>query len=282
MPGAILVCYDVETASQSSLGFFEGATAMHEELDIPCTMFLTGTTMDFCGAACQAVGRHPLVSLGQHTYSHVLLKTIYMQPDDGKPCPHTDGAPTLLNEGGDLETIRVDVLRAQRLYETLFGEACPGLTAPWGAYRGLLDRPDILRILDEIGLKWVRSYARDFRDCQPTPFEVQPFFYADQGFPDLMEIPVTGYQDDFYWERFDDRAHGPDYADYLRWAVDHVIANDLVWTVNSHDHDTETPEDFEAHKGVWLRAVLSRAKSAGVRFITCEGLYQERLAQREG
>ena len=281
MPGTILVCYDVETASQNSLGFFEGATRMHEKLDVPCTMFLTGTTMDFCGDACRAAGRHPLISLGQHTYSHVLLKTVYMQPGDGKPCSHAD-AETFCIEGGDLETIRSDVLRAQQLYEELFGQACRGLTAPWGAYRGLLDRPDILRILDEIGLKWVRSYARDCRDCQPTPFDVQPFFYADQGLAEFMEIPVQGYQDDFYWDRFDDRAQGPDYADYLLWAVDYVIANDLVWTVNSHDHDTETPEAFEAHKGVWLRAVLTKAKEASARFMTCDALYQERLAEREG
>jgi len=280
VPGTILVCYDVETACQSSVGFFDGATAMHEELDIPCNIFLTGTTMDFCPDACQAAGRHPLVSLGQHTYSHVLLKTIYMQPGDGQPCPHTDGAPTLVNEGADLETIRADVTRAQKLFEKLFGRPCRGLCAPWGAYRGMMDRPDILRILDDIGLKWIRSYARDYRDCQPTPYEVQPFFYADQGFGDLMEFPVPGYQDDFYWERFDDRAHGPDYADYLAWAVDHVVANDYVWTVSSHDHDTETVESFEAHKGVWLRSVLGRAKDAGARFMTCEDLYQERLAAR--
>ena len=141
MPGTILVCYDVETASQHTLGFFEGATAMHEELDIPCTMFLTGTTMDFCPDACQAAGRHPLISLGQHTYSHVLLKTVYMQPGDGKPCSHTDGDLTFLIEGDDLETIRADVSRAQQLFENLFGEPCRGLTAPWGAYRGLMDRP---------------------------------------------------------------------------------------------------------------------------------------------
>ena len=279
MPGTILVCYDVETASRHTLGFFDGAIAMHEQFDIPCTMFLTGTTMEACGDACQAADQHPLVSLGQHTYSHVLLKTIFMQPGDGKPCSHTDGL-TFCNEGSDLETIRFDVTRAQQLFEKLFGRPCRGLTAPWGAYRGLLDRPDILRVLDEIGLTWIRSYARDHRDCQPTPFEVQPLFYKDQGLDDFLEIPVQGYQDDFYWERFDDRSHGPDYADYLCWAIDHVVANDLVWCVNSHDHDTETADAFEANKGVWLRAVLAKARSAGVRFMTCEALYQERLAQR--
>ena len=281
MPGTILVCYDVETASQSTLGFFDGAIAMHEQLDIPCTMFLTGTTMEAYGDACQAADQHPLIWLGQHTYNHVLLKTVYMQPGDGKPCSHTDGDATFLIEGSDLETIESDVVRAQQLYEKLFGRACHGMTAPWGYYRGLLDRPDILRVLDEIGLTWIRSYARDYRDCQPTPFEIQPFFYEDQGFGDFMEIPVQGYQDDFYWDRFDDRSHGPNYADYLAWAIEHVVANDFVWCLSSHDHATETAEAFEAIKGVWLRAALKKAMSVGARFTTCEALYQERLAQRE-
>ncbi len=283
MAGTILVCYDVETASDNTLGFLDGAVPMHEEMDIPCTMSLTGETIEACTAACKAAGQHPLVCSAQHTYSHVLLKTVYMQPGDGKPCSHSaDGSDTFLIEAGDLETIEQELSRTQQIFLDTFGHPCRGLTAPWGAYRGLMDRPDLLRILDKVGLKWVRSYARDHRDCQPTPFDVQAFFYADQGLPDLLEIPIQGYQDDFYWERFDDRAHGPDYTDYLSWAVEHVVANDLIWCLNSHDHGTPTAEAFENTKGVWLRDVLTKAKSAGVRFVTCEAFYREQLAARDG
>ena len=43
------------------------------------------------------------------------------------------------------------------------------------------------QILQDNGIRWARTYGRDYRDCQPTPFTVQPFFYADQGFPDILE-----------------------------------------------------------------------------------------------
>ena len=283
MPGTLLICYDVETASQSTDGFLAGAQEMHRELAIPATLFFTGRTIEERTKACRAAAEEPLFTIGQHTYSHVLLKTVYMQPDDGRPCPHSpEGGPALLCEGADLATIEQEVTRTQELYEKTFGRACRGLTGPWGYYRGLADRPDILRILARSGIRWVRTYARDERDCQPVPLTVQPFFYADQGFEDLLEIPVQGYQDDFYWERFDDRRRGPDYIDYLRWALQYVMDHDLVFCVNSHDHNTPTVAAFNETKGAWLRPLLESVREMDIRCLGCEQLYQERVGGRDG
>ena len=277
MAGTMLVCYDVETASENTDGFLAGAAAMHRDLGIPATIFLTGQTIEIRTAACLAAESEPLFTLGQHTYSHMLVKTVFMQPTDGQPC---HGRVNFVNEGGSFDQVAAEINRTQALYQQTFGHPCRGFTPPWGYYRGLADRPDLLRLLHEAGIRWLRSYARDARDCQPVPYEVQPFFYEPHGLPDLLELPVQGYQDDFYWERFDDRTHGATYVEYLNWALAHVAAHNLVFCLNSHDHGTPTTEAFHRTKGAWLRPALERARDLGLRFLSCEAYYRERLAAR--
>ena len=129
--------------------------------------------------------------------------------------------------------------------------------------------------------RWVRTNARDCRDCQPTPFTEQPFFYADQGFPDILELGVQGYQDDFYWDRFDNRSHGDTYQDYLFAMLPEVCRNNWVWNLCSHDHGTPTKQDFFETKGKWLEDVIVRAKDLGIRFVSSGELYRELKADAE-
>lgn len=278
MAGTLLVGYDIETASDSTRGFLQGAQRLHRELNIPWAIFTTGQTMEARRADLEALADDPLVTPAQHTYSHILLKTVYMQPGDGKPV-HGPGL-TFLGMGATLEKIEEEITRTQALFQAIYGKPCRGLTGPWNYYRGLCDRPDILAILHRAGLRWLRTYGRDARDCQPVSHDLKPFFYADQGFPDMLECFLHGYQDDFYWDRFDDRRHGPRYEDYLAWAVDNVAERDLVWALDAHDHGTPTVEAFDQTKGAWLRPLFERALARGVRCCGYEEYYREMLAAR--
>lgn len=279
MSGIIFMAYDVETASESTGGFLRGAQELHREYGIPWTIFFTGKTIAERTADCLRVAGDPLLTMAQHTYNHVLLKSVHIEPHDGKPCME-GGKATFFKEGGSLEQLAEEIGRTQEVFQRTFGRACRGLTGPWGYYRGLRDRPDILRLVDRAGLRWLRTDARDCRDCQPVPLDLQPYFYADQGFPGILECPVQGYQDDFYWERFDDRAHGPGCEDYVLWAMAEAGRRGHVYTINSHDHSTPTPEAFHATKGRWLRAVLERGRKLNVRFMGYEDYYQTRIAAR--
>ena len=206
MSGTMVLGYDVETASENTVGFLEGATELHEKFGVPWTIYLTGQTVEKCTDAIRRCMQSPLLTVAQHTYSHVLLKSVYMTPGDGKP---VHGAvPNFFQKGGSLDQIREEIAKAQGVIKELLQVDCHGLTGPWGYCRGLVDRPDLLQILHDNGIRWIRTNARDHRDCQPTPFSEQPFFYADQGFPEILELGIQGYQDHFYWERFDDRTHG--------------------------------------------------------------------------
>ena len=273
MSGTIICGYDVETASDNTIGFLEGAEELHDRLGVPWTIYLTGKTLEKHSEKISRMVDNPLLTIAQHTYSHVLLKSIYMRPGDGKPVHNA--YPNFFNKGGSLPEIREEIEKTQALIHDLLGVECRGLTGPWGYYRGLVDRPDLLEILSDNGILWIRTNARDSRDCQPTPFTEQPFFYADQGFPEILELGMQGYQDDFYWDRFDDRSHGASYQDYLFAKLQEVSKKNWVWNICSHDHDTSTKEVFHETKGKWIRELLERAKDLGIRFLSPDDLYEE-------
>jgi len=273
MSGTILMGYDVETASESTKGFLEGAQELHQKHDVPWTIYLTGQTIEARTDDIKRVADDPLLTIAQHTYNHVLLKSIYMTPGDGKPI-HGD-EQTAFVAGGTLKQIREEIESTQQMLKEHIGVECRGLTGPWGYYRGLADRPDILQILEDSGIHWIRTYARDERDCQPTPFSVQPYFYRQHGFPEILELGVQGYQDDFYWDRFDDRRHGDTYQDYLYATLKEVANNDWVWNMCSHDHDTATKERFFETKGKWLEDFIAHARNLNIRFVGPEEYYTE-------
>jgi peptidoglycan/xylan/chitin deacetylase (PgdA/CDA1 family) len=273
MSGTIICGYDVESASDSTNGFLQGAEFLHNELNIPWTIYLTGKTVEKCGNEIRKMAGNPLLTIAQHTYSHMLLKSVYMTPQDGKPVHGSQ--PNFFIKGGSLPEIHEEITKTQNLISDVLGVECHGLTGPWGYYRGLVDRPDILQILEDNGIRWIRTNARDCYDCQPTPFTEQPFFYFDQGYPEILELGVQGYQDDYYWERFDDRRHGSSYQDYLVAMLQEVSKKQLIWNICSHDHGTPTKEVFDRSKGKWLRDFLVRAKDLGIRFMSPAKLYEE-------
>lgn len=275
MSGTIILGYDIESASENTGGFLAGAVELHEKHDAPWTIYLTGKTVEERTDDILGVHRHPLLSIGQHTYNHTLLKSVHMTPGDGKPVHGS--SPNFFNEGGSLEQIREEIAATQALIRERLGIECQGLTGPWGYYRGLADRPDLLRVLRDNGIRWIRTNARDSRDCQPTPLTEQPFFYADQGFPEIIELGIQGYQDDFYWDRFDDRRHGDTYEDYIRATLAEVAANDWVWNICSHDHGTPDSETFAQTKGKWIEELIVNAKELGIRFVSPPRLYDEML-----
>lgn len=271
----LLFGYDVETCSENTLGFLDGARSLHRQYGVPWTIYLTGQTVENYSVEIRGIAADPLLTIGQHTYSHMLLKSVYMTPGDGKPLHGRNG--NFFAGGGSIDEIRQEIATTQELIRDRLGVECRGLTGPWGYYRGLVDRPDILQILQDNGILWIRTNARDHRDCQPVPFSEQPFFYADQGFAEILELGVQGYQDEFYWERFDDRSHGDTYLDYLDWAIRETARTQCVWNVCAHDHATATGDAFRSTKGKWLEHLIVRAEELGVRIMSPGDFYREMM-----
>jgi len=276
MPGTILFGIDVETASEASVGFARWGQELFAQMGVPATWYLTGKTLERYPEQFQEVERAGVVELQAHTYDHLLLKSVLMRIPEGM-CIH-DRTDWYFHPGAQLAAIEQDLARCQEVFLQVLARQAVALTGPWGYYRGLGDRPDLLEMVARHGFRILRTFARNEFDAQPVPLEWQPFRYRLQGFPELLEIMVHDYQDDFYWQAFMQLEPDPgSYADHLARVAERVATQDLVWSLCSHDHHCDTREGF-ARKGSWYRAIIKHARDLGIEFLTASQYYQRRLA----
>lgn len=274
MAGTIVFGIDVESASEHSKGFADYGAELFIELGVPVTWYLTGKTLDLYPEVFRGIDALDLIELQAHTYDHVLLKTIIVHIPEGKTIHGSTDC--FMERAASVEEIDADLTRCQRAFEDVLGRRATALTTPWGYYRGLADRPDLLELVHRHGFRVLRSFARDQWDGQPVPLVWQPFFYSVQGYPDMLECLVHDYQDDFYWEAFAGPT-GKSYGDHLKEVAREVAENDLTWSLCSHDHGCATREGF-GKKGQWFREVIECAKELGIRFQSASGFYEEMLS----
>lgn len=275
MAGTVLFGIDVETASEHTLGFIERALPLFRELGVRTTWYVTGKTLEAYPEAFQKVAADGLVELQSHTYDHLLLKTVLLRVPAGMTIH--DSKDWFMQRGGSVEEVDRDLERCQAAFERVLGKRATALCGPWGYYRGLGDRPDLLAVAHRHGFRILRTWGRDEYDGQPVPLTWQPMFYRVQGFPHILELFIHGYQDDFYYDTFTQLARDQDYQGYLRCTADQVAGENLVWSLCSHDHHCATDEGWQK-KAVWYRAVIERALENGSRFLTAGEYYQEMRA----
>jgi peptidoglycan/xylan/chitin deacetylase (PgdA/CDA1 family) len=276
MAGTIIFGIDVESASEHSAGFARYGRALFEELQTPVTWYLTGKTLERYPQVFRDIEGRSLVELQAHTYSHILLKTVLMKIPEGL-CIH-DSRDWHFVPGGSIQEIDEDLDKCQRVFEEALGRRATALTGPYGYYRGLGDRPDLLEIVHRHGFRILRTFARNEDDGQPVPLDWRPFFYRVQGFPDILECMVHDYQDDFYWQAFAQPKEGESYAEHLKDVARQVAERDQTWSLCSHDHGCATPEGFEK-KGQWFRQIIEYAKGLGIRFLKVSDYYEEMRAE---
>jgi peptidoglycan/xylan/chitin deacetylase (PgdA/CDA1 family) len=264
--GAFLIGYDVESRDPAVTGaFLRRCLEIHEETGVPATFFVTGRTLELNRAELRPFAVHPLFDLQQHTYNHVLLKSVCIEdPVDG----------VRFFRGGTLEQIRDEVRRTSELLRSEYGVACQGLTGPYCYYRGLVDRPDILEILWEEGIRFTRTWGRNAKDWQPVELEVQPFWYALQGFPELLEVPIHGWQD-ISLRKSVGWANHQGFLDVALPYLEQASSEDLVFSYCTHDHSS-TREDPEM---AITASLLKQAVALGMERLTYTAYYERRRAQ---
>jgi peptidoglycan/xylan/chitin deacetylase (PgdA/CDA1 family) len=263
MSGTFLIGYDVEaTDPEVTRAFLAAARRAHEDLDAPCTLFVVGRTLRQSPAAFSALLGHRLFDLQQHTETHLRLKTVYQQGPDG----------VSVFRGGSPEEVRADVAAAQRTFEALLGFRPIGLTGPYNYYRGLCDRPDLVEIVHDEGIRLLRCWGRDAHDWQPTP-AFSPFPLTALGFPDVWEYGIHGWQDcilrrELGWADLDG------YFDRLGADLDRVAAADGVFSYCQHDWSS-IRDDPEM---TLTRRILARARERGMRIVGYAADLAERAA----
>ncbi len=264
----MLVGYDVEWWGEEPITprFLREARRLHHALGIPATLFIVGRTLERWEPAFSEVASDPLFDLQQHTYSHQLLKTVCID----------DGASVRVVPGIGLDEIRREVRRTSDLLRDRLGVECIGLTGPWCYYRGLRDRPDILSVLHEEGIRFTRTDGRNEHDWHPVPLDLQPYWYDLAGFPDILEIPVHGWHDSTIraevlgWNDLDG------YVRSVTPYIDEAAAQDKVFSYLQHDW-TSIRDDPEMTATEHL---LRYAQERGLAFATYADYYRAALSSR--
>ncbi len=224
---------------------------LHEELEAPCTFFVCGRTLLHALDAIEPLAGSPLFDIQQHTYSHVVFRDVRYQVEDGPEAVIPETPHVALRE---------ELRLTSELIRTYLGRECIGLRTPFGYYRGLRERPDLLAIVEETGHRFVSSWGRNEQNGNPTPWSVQPFTYADEGFQDLLEIPFQFWLDGI-WFDVNGYGEGRAFRRALEGAVDHVADQDLVFATAFHEWCAV--EANEEGTG-WIRGLIERARERGV------------------
>ena len=268
MKGIMLIGYDVEAGKIEGVTprFLEQIRALHNRLGVPATLFTVGQTLEQWVPEFQAIAVDPLFDLQQHTYSHQLLKTVYI--DDGKSIRVVCGV--------GLEETRQEVRKTSELLRQHLDIECIGLTGPWCYYRGLRDRPDILEVLWDEGIRFTRTDGRNEHDWHPVSIDLQPYWYEALGFAEMLEIPIHGWHDCVIraevlgWEDLEG------YVESVKPYIDRAAAEDKVFSLCQHDWSS-IREDPKMHA---TETLIRYAQIHGVRFMTYRAYYEEQKQAR--
>ena len=243
----VLISYDVEAASigegiagisssreKYALGLDRRSTAkaleiitdIHSRYEVPFTTFVTGKTLlQSVDAYRKAVGTlGKLIDVQQHTYSHVPFKDIDYEPTPGQ---------VLSNPGGTQELLEQEVKSGNEAVKSALGKRCEGIRTPFCYWQGLRGERKKLEILRKNGLKFVSSFGRNSKGGQPTPW-VQPYTYADDGFPEIVELPIQNWFEAIWYSTYGwDDTEG--FKRLYRKNLDYVQKKNLVWGIVFHE-----------------------------------------------
>jgi len=242
---------------------------LHRELEAPCTFFVCGRTLLHALDALEPLADSDLFDVQQHTYSHVVFRDVRYRPIGGE-------VEAVLPETPHV-AIREELAFTSELIRRHLGRKCVGLRTPFGYYRGLRDRPDLLRIVEETGHRYVTSWGRNEQNANPTPW-VQPFSYAEEGFPQLLEIPFQFWLDGIWFDAHGYR-EGRAFRAALRKAIDEIVEQDLVFATAFHEWCAVAAD--EEGTG-WIRGLIEYARERGVEITTYTDYWAHASAGKEG
>jgi hypothetical protein len=160
--------------------------------------------------------------------------------------------------------LREELGITSELVRKYFGHECVGLRTPFGYYRGLRDRSDILGIVAETGLRYVTSWGRNEQNANPSPLEVQPFRYTEEGYPGLLEIPFQFWLDAI-WFDLNGWGNGEEFGRVLERAIDEVAETDAVYGACFHDWAVVAADE---ERTGWIRHAIEHARKRDVEVLS--------------
>ena len=171
-----VAAYDTE--HEECLEALRRIAPVHEKHDMPGTFFLVARLMDKQADEYRAlIGDHPLFEIACHSWTHMLLR-------DHRVC----------GKAGPPEAYEREIVHSKERLEDVFGCEIKGFRAPVSFSEGFCGAPDLLGLLSKGGYGYSSSLAWGPDDSMPALLR-EPFTYAEDGFPELWEIPPCGWHD---------------------------------------------------------------------------------------
>ncbi len=169
--------YDLEN-EELCVAAAEKITAIHRKYEMPATFFCVGRVVEKRGEELRRIfGDDPLFDIQSHTYAHRMLRD------------HVVHGPAI-----PLEEMWVEIGRAADVIADVFGRRPVGTRSGCGFKDGMKGEPERLKIIVECGMKYISTHLRGPYETIPAPL-TQPYTYADDGFPELWELPAHGWHD---------------------------------------------------------------------------------------
>jgi len=267
-----VIGYDTEYVQDLgwSLHAVEAVAAVHRKHEAPATFFFVGQLLELQGERYAAsLKGDDLFDAQSHTYSHLSLKSQH---------------PERLSAAAE------ELRKTADLIGRHFGARPIGLCGPGGYENGLKDCPAMLRVIWDSGGRYVSTDGRGPGGTIPAPL-TQPYWYAEQGFPDLLELPAQ----DFHENVLKGYQHVPAYWPpilpwglpnrppttpeeefaYFRQGLDYAVEHGLAyyrtyfhpWSVYRFNREART-----------IDLLLAHARQIGMEITSCTKYYRH-LAQ---
>ncbi len=175
-PSTYIVAYDAET--ETCLEGLRRIVEVHEAHNMPATFFIVARLLETQGDEYRKLlGDHPLFEIASHTYTHALLRDHSIC---GAACPP--------------EQRERELVESRKRLEDFFSCDVIGFRTPCGWDDGLAGDPDLVSLCHKAGYRYSSSLAWGPNMSLPALVR-DPFTYAEQGHPDLWEIPASGWHD---------------------------------------------------------------------------------------
>ena len=138
----------------------------------PASFFIVGRLAQAAGSRLREILDHDLFDLQSHSFTHENMLAIRDDP----------------------AAVRRELVDSKAVIEDLFGREVIGFTAPGGFARGFLGEARLLEALWRAGYRYVRTLSWQPGNLSPAPL-TQPFWFSDDGFPELLEISAHAWHD---------------------------------------------------------------------------------------
>lgn len=163
-----------------ALNGLEIILGIHKKHNVGGTIFILGRLLELCYKEIKELFSKCLMDIQQHTYSHILFRKD----------KYRERMPASLLE------IKREIKITNILIKRHLEVDVIGLSTPIGFYNGLKDEKEILQIIKNEGIKFIKSDLRGPENELPGPFIVsgrlkQPYYYKNG----ILELTGHGWHD---------------------------------------------------------------------------------------